>query len=74
MYESHYAPSVMPYGGIGGSLSPSGQTTPASTTVPVAPLTDATAEQTATKLRTAITVSGIAAIVGFGIGFWAKSR
>jgi len=71
-YQSSYAPAVLPYGGIGSSLAPSGQA--ATTTPAIPPLTDATPEQTASKLRVAITVSGVAALLGFGIGIWAKMR
>ena len=70
MYPSSYAPSVLPYGGF----QPSGQTTPATTTPAIPPLTDATPEQTSAKLRVAITVSAVAAALGFGLGLYAKLR
>lgn len=71
-YQSSYAPSVLPYGGIGSALAPSGQA--ATTTLAIPPLTDATPELTASKLRVAITVSSVAALIGFGIGLYAKMR
>lgn len=71
MYESSYEPSVFPYGGV---MRPSGQTTPAATTPAIPPLTDATPEQSASKMRVAITAAAVAAVLGFGFGLYAKMR